>query len=281
LFICGFGSFAMMFFVTAGGTRTTVPFIISLIIIETYLLYEIYKAKRNLKLSVIFIALLLVFSYFNYLPLLEAYRDKKTYCEYLYKEFSNAKTTGVITIDFDECLDDIALAEMKGRYVSLADTTTFEQIAFYTDYFDIPEDVVYKFNSEKYKVSSCSYNGRYFRNPVIYIDDVPYIPAEYTRMFTGKYSATPQKRLYLFNEDLYVFEFDTQNLLRYEDDKLVKEMSSNVEIIPLYSEDIKLFPLNDFCELFNFKYIYDAENNTFIINGDIPLRTSIYEGSCK
>lgn len=281
LFICGFGSFVAMFFVCAGGTRTTVPFIISMIIIEIALLYEMFKAKKHIKLSVIAIVILLLFTYFNYTPVFYAYKDKKPYCEYLYKEFSNAKTTGIITVDFDEGLGNLTHTEIKGRYLLPTDITTFEQTVFYYSFFDIPDDVIWKFKSEKYDVSSCEYNGHCFRNPVVNINGVAYISSTFSSYLQGEYGRTDEKRMYKTGDILYVLDNNKEELTMYDNGYPVKKIASNVETFSTCSEDVYMFPIDDYCELFDFEYEYDAENNIYRITGNLPYRTHIFENSHK
>lgn len=266
LLICGTGTFLMMSITMATGTRTSLPFMLCICIITTNLLYELSKKIKRPTLACITVALCIMFMYSGtYAPLLNGYSNSKVYTENLVNELSDAKNTGVIMVDYDQTL---ASDSLKYRYTTMFDLPYGNhQLEFYSQYFDIPENIRYEFKSETYTVSSIKCNDKHIYHPAVLIDGDIYVP--YALTITFNFDTKDKTNMLTFweNETLYQHnEIDSQLIIKNKTtNEVIKTIDTSKQFMWQYSGPTKYINLNDFCEWLNLTYTYNEQENIYII----------------
>ena len=262
LLICGFGTLMMMIITPTVGTRTALPFVLTIIIITTVILYNTAKRINKPAPRIICILLLLLISYSSFLPMYQNLSDKKVYCESVESQLTNAKDTNVMTVDFDET---IAQIYAKYRYVHIFDTFSMSQYDAYTKFFDIPKETEIYFQSDLYDLSSIECEGKFSYVPALNQDGKTYIPIAYLPLIydgaiNENYQAFAETEKYAFD---YTKSSDEWTVTNKETNEIVNQGKNKPIYINQYGGSLRYMEINEFCEWLNLSYSYDENKNIF------------------
>ena len=270
---CGFGTFAMMCITYAAGTRTTLPLILSMIVVATNLIVDRFKILTNsnskIKLFIIPFAVLCAVVPFCY-QFADLYYGTKNAIKFNENVFSyiTSKDGDVVEINFDETLSS---SKPKYRYPTFFDNPDIHQYNMYSEYEEPSENVKLSFvtNSDEMKLYTIIYNNKPSIAPAFEKNKKLYIPV--------KVVLNEKKYNFGFYGSLYNFVKTNNTELRFyiKDDKVTKyDCSTGTENIlydkidqiriSQYGGTLWLLSADDFCEIFNMKTEFN-ENGELVI----------------